>query len=76
MAMSNVLTSWRQQSSSLESRQDLQVEATRLEVGAYVERKNMASSAPVSKVVVMGKWTVAGCLGWPIMELSRINWRG
>lgn len=50
----------------------LKVEATSVEVGAYVDRKYTASSAPVRTVVVMGKWTVAGCLGL-IVRLSRIN---
>ena len=46
---------------------DLQVEATAPEVGAYLERKYTASRAPVRKVVVMGKCTVAGCVGWLIL---------
>jgi hypothetical protein len=45
-------------------REDEQVEATAPEVGPYVERKYTASRAPVRRVVVMGKCTVAGWVGW------------
>jgi hypothetical protein len=46
---------------------DVQAEATAPEVGAYFERKYTASRPPVNRVVVMGKCTVAGCVGWLIL---------
>jgi hypothetical protein len=39
---------------------NLQVEATVVVVGAYVDKKYTASRPPVKTVVVMGKCTVAG----------------
>jgi len=49
---------------------DVQAEATALDVGAYFERKYTASRPPVSRVVVMGKCTVAGCVGWLILKFG------
>lgn len=49
---------------------DIQAEATAPDVGAYFERKYTASRPPVSRVVVMGKCTVAGCVGWLIVKFS------
>jgi hypothetical protein len=46
----------------------VQVEATSVAVGAYVDAKYTASSPPESSVVVMGKWTVAGCAGWLMVK--------
>ena len=67
--MSNVLTAHGQQSSSEGRCEDIQAEATTDEVGPYVDKKYTASSAPVRRVVVIGKWTVAGCVGWLIVML-------
>jgi hypothetical protein len=50
--------------------QDEQADATAPEVGAYVERKYTASRPPVRRVVVMGKWTVAGWVGWLILRFG------
>jgi hypothetical protein len=47
----------------------VQVEATSVAVGAYVDAKYTASSPPESSVVVMGKWTVAGCAGWLMVKI-------
>jgi hypothetical protein len=52
---------------------DEQADATALEVGAYVERKYTASRPPERRVVVMGKWTVAGCVGWLILRIWLFN---
>jgi len=56
--------------------QFLQEDATAVAVGAYVDKKYTASSPPVNKVVVIGKWTVAGCAGWLMLSVvgcSRIG---
>jgi hypothetical protein len=47
----------------------LMVDAMIPAVAGYVEAAQAASRAPVRKVVVMGKWTNAGCFGW-LREVS------
>lgn len=42
---------------------DVLAEAMAVEVGPYLESQYIASRPPVRSVVVMGKWTVAGCVG-------------
>jgi hypothetical protein len=45
-------------------------------VAGYVEAAQAASRAPVRKVVVMGKWTNAGCFGWLCEVSYRVIWVG
>jgi hypothetical protein len=44
-------------------RRYIQVDATKVAVGAYVDKKYTASRPAVSNDVVMGKWTKGGCFG-------------
>jgi hypothetical protein len=71
MAMPSVLTVQRLARFSVASTQEtILVEATIDAVGPNMDAKYAASRPPVSTVVVIGKWTVAGCAGWLIVAIK------